>query len=661
VFPVGIDPQPNRLEEIAMNAAGQIAVRFADPRFLWLLLIALPALAGLFYWSWRVKQTLIRLFISSRLLPDLLVGVSPRRQLFRLALLAAALTGVLLALARPQWGFAWEQAKQKGLDIIVAMDTSRSMLAQDAAPNRLEKAKLAVLDLVRQARSDRLGLVAFAGTAFLQTPLTLDDQAFRQGVEALNAGIIAQGGTALSAAIRAALTAFEKGEDNHKVLVLFTDGEDHDAEGDTLAAAKEAAQAGMRIFTVGVGTAAGELLRVRDDQGNYSFVKDEDGNVVKSHLNEKLLRQIATEANGFYLPLQGADPMATLYARGLAPLPKTDATTRLTRVYQERYHWFLAFAVACLLLEFLLPESSRSRRANGTASPARAALQKTAAALCFLLAAWTARASPSSAFRDYQSGDYKGAFDEYNRLSQQNTNDYRLHYDAGAAAYGAKQLDKAEKQFNATLASPGVVPDLLTQEHTYYNLGNTLYRLGEPLPEPDKKEERWNQAIDSYTQALRLNTNDADAKNNLAYVKQKLEELKRQEQQQQQQNKQQQNQKNNQDQQKQQDQQNQQQQNQQQQSAQQNQQNGPDKKQEEKKRQQEQAKKDQEKQQQQAQAAQGEQKEPQPQEGQQVAAGQMTPEEARELLAEQKDDEKTLIFAPENQPVKTQTGKIKDW
>jgi Ca-activated chloride channel family protein len=343
-------------------------------------------------------------------------------------------------------------------------------------------------------------------------------------------------------------------------------------------------------------------------------------------------------------------------------LPKTEATTRLTRVYRERYHWFLAFAVVCLLLEFLLPESPRSRRTETKPSPARSALQKAAAAICFLLTAWTSQASPSSAFRDYQSGDFKAAFDEYNRLSQQNTNDYRLHYDAGAAAYHARQLDKAEKQFNATLASPEVIPDLQTQEHTYYNLGNTEYHLGETLSEPDKKEERWLQAIDSYTNALRLNTNDPDAKNNLAYVKQKLEELKQQRQQQQkQQNKDQKDQKNDKDQQNQQNQQNQEQQNQQQQ-KQQDKKSDQQKKDEEKARQ-EQAKKDQEKKEQEAQAKQGEQKDKSPQEAQQAAAaaGQMTPEEARQLLAEQKDDEKALIFAPENQPVKTQTGKIKDW
>ena len=637
-------------------------MRFAQPQYLWAMLAALPAVAGLFYWSWRVKQKLMRQFVHDRLLASLTVGLHPGRQIFRLGLLVAAVAGALLALARPQWGFAWEESKQKGLDIIVAIDTSRSMLAQDVAPNRLERAKLAAFDLMRLAKNDRLGLVPFAGTAFLQSPLTLDDQAFRMNLEALKVGIIPQGGTALSAAIETALKAFEKGGDNHKVLVLFTDGEDHDAEADTLAAAKEAAQAGMHIFTIGVGTREGELLRARDEQGNYSFVKDEDGNVVKSHLNESLLRQIATDANGFYLPLQGGNIMDTLYARGLAPLPKSESTTRLTRVYHEQYHWFLAFAVFCLLLEFIVPESPRHsrRRSASRTVQAGATLQKVAAVVCLLLIGRAAEASPSSAFDDYKAGDYKAAYDEYNRLAQKDTNDYRLQYDAGAAAYRAKQLEKAEKHFNETLASPTVAPDVATQEHTYYDLGNTEYHLGEPMNEPDKKKERWQQAVNNYVQALRLNTNDLDARNNLSFVRRKLEELKQQQQQQQKQNK------NNQDQNNDKNQQQQQQQSQQQKDQNQQQQQSAQQKEDQQKKEQEQAqreKEQQEQQQQQAQGSQGDQKDKEQQEAQQAAAeGRMTPEEARQILAEQKDEEKALVFRPDdNQPIKPQPGKFKDW
>jgi Ca-activated chloride channel homolog len=500
-------------------------MRLEHPQVLWLAAAAIPALVGFLFWSWRAKQKLILQFVEARLVSSLTLGVSPAREKVRLGLLVAAVAAILFALARPQWGFAWEEATQRGLDIIVAIDTSRSMLARDVLPDRLEKSKLAVIDLMRLAKSDRLGLVVFAGAAFLQAPLTLDEQAFQEAVNSVAVDVVPVGGTSLSSAIRTSLEAFEKGNENHKVLVLFTDGEDHDADADTIAAAKEAADAGMRIFTIGVGTPEGELLRVTDEQGNSSFIKDDDGNVVKSHLNQTLLQKIATEANGFYLPLQGANPMETLYTQGLAPLPKNEETTRLTRVYRERYHWFLGFAVICLIIEALVPDTSRTRtRRTRAITPA---LQKVAACLALLLVPPCLSASPSSAFRDYQSGDFKHAFEEYTRLAKQKTNDYRLHYDAGTAAYMAKQLTTAQAQFNAALNTPEIIADPQTQQQTYFNLGNTLYHMGEPLSEPDKKKEMWQQAVENYSRAIRLNTNDLDARNNLAFVQQQLAELKK--------------------------------------------------------------------------------------------------------------------------------------
>src|SRR5213596_2147743 len=252
---------------------------FAHPQMLWLLVVTVSLLAWFLWWAWRKKQTLVAQFVQSRLLAQLTVGVSQARQKIRLALIVFAVGGALLALARPQWGFEWEEAKQRGLDIVVAIDTSKSMLAEDIAPNRLARAKLAALDLMQQARSDRLGLVAFAGSAFLQCQLTIDDAAFRQSVEALDVNVIPQGGSALAEAIETASTAFKEA-DNHKILVLFTDGEDHDSG--ALEAAKKAAEAGLRIFTIGIGSVEGEILRIKDAKGRIDYLRDEEGNVVKS-------------------------------------------------------------------------------------------------------------------------------------------------------------------------------------------------------------------------------------------------------------------------------------------------------------------------------------------------------------------------------------------
>ncbi|MGA2864055.1 MAG: VWA domain-containing protein [Verrucomicrobiota bacterium] len=330
---------------------------FAHPQILGLLLVFPPAMLVFFWWSWRKRQGLMTQFIQARLLPGLTAGISATRQKARLGGLLLAVVCLVLALARPQWGFDWEEAKVRGLDIVVAIDTSKSMLAEDIAPNRLGRAKLAALDLMQRAKSDRLGLVAFAGSAFLQCPLTIDDAAFRQSVEMLDVNTIPQGGTALAEAIDTALTAFKEG-DNYKVLALFSDGEDHDSG--ALEAAKRAAAAGLRIYTIGVGTTAGEILRLKDAHGNSDYVRDEQGNAVKSHLNEELLRQIASATEGgFYLPLRGAKTVDTLYEQGLAKLPKSEHLEKFIKRYHERYQWPLALALGLLLMETLLPERKR--------------------------------------------------------------------------------------------------------------------------------------------------------------------------------------------------------------------------------------------------------------------------------------------------------------
>ena len=286
---------------------------FANPQVLWLLLVLPPALLAFFWWAGRNRRRRLAQFIQARLLSALTVGVSPVRQKIRLGCLVLAVALLVVALARPQYGFDLEKVEQRGLDIVVAIDTSKSMLAEDIAPNRLERAKLAALDLMRRAGTDRLGLVAFAGDAFLECPLTIDDTAFRESVEALDVNTLPQGGTALASAITSALTAFKEG-DHFKVLVLLTDGEDNSDAADALAAAKAAAKAGLKIFTVGIGSAEGTLLRIKDANGNSDYIRDPAGNVVKSHLNEALLDEIARAAGGFYLPLR-PNTMDALYEK----------------------------------------------------------------------------------------------------------------------------------------------------------------------------------------------------------------------------------------------------------------------------------------------------------------------------------------------------------
>ena len=494
-------------------------MQFEHPHLLWFALVLVPTLIAFFWWTARVKQKLIGQFIAARLIDALTVGVSAGRQKTRVVLLIAAVVLAVLALARPQMGFSWEEARSRGLDIVVAIDTSRSMLATDVAPNRLRRAQLAALDLKRLARADRLGLVAFAGGAFLQCPLTLDDEVFRQSVDALDVNIIPQGGTALSEAIAAAKGAFKKDNDNHKVLVLFTDGEDHD--GDALDAAKAAGKEGLRIFTVGVGTSGGELLRTVDVSGRSEFIKDADGNAVKSRLNEKLLQDMAQETGGFFMLLSGANTMNVLYERGLAPLPKGDLASQQIKRPHERYQWLLGIAIALLLAEVLLPErgkaSSRSKpQAAGAVTASLVAL------LLFLAATEAAHASTPAALKEYGSGNFQSAQAEFEMLLLKKPGDARLHFNAGTAAFQSTNYTVALAHLNAALTNA----DVNLQQRAYYNIGNTLFRLGEASDAFAEKQKQWEQALKNYQNAVALRTNDVDAVFNLRFVNYKLAELR---------------------------------------------------------------------------------------------------------------------------------------
>ena len=409
--------------------------------------------------------------------------------------------------------------KQKGLDIVIAIDTSKSMLAQDIAPNRLQRAKLAALDLLKQAKSDRLGLVAFAGTAFLQCPLTIDDVVFRQSLDSLNVNTLPQGGTALAEAIETATTAFKEG-DSFKVVVLFSDGEDH--EPGAVEAAEKAKKSGVILFTIGIGSEKGEVLRIPGANGQMDYVRDEDGNAVMSKLNEPLLQQLAGPApQGFYLPLRGATTIETLYQRGLAPLPKSESQEKWLKQSRDRYHWPLAVAIALLIGEMFFPERKRENRAPRVAAASGAAVAPLLILLALLIPSG-ALASTSTALNDYKAGKFKEAQKEYERLAAiDKTGDARLEFNAGAAAYQGTNYEAALKLFGSALAAR----DVNLQAAAYFNIGNTHYRMGANAKDLDALETEWREAIKNFENALAINKTDPDALHNLAFVKRQVEAI----------------------------------------------------------------------------------------------------------------------------------------
>src|SRR6185295_12183102 len=232
-----------------------------------------------------------------------------------------------------------------------------------------------------------------------------------------------QGGSLLTEAIETSLSAFKSDAENHKILVLFSDGEDHDSG--ALEAAEKAARDGLRIFTIGVGTPNGELLKVTDENGVAGYIKDEQGNAVKSRLNESLLRQIATAAGGSYLPLRAANAIETLYQTGLAPLPKSEGDARLVRRYHERFQWPLGLAIMFLLVEMFWPERRRVPRSETVVRAANAELLKAVATLLLLTLPVASFASSANARRLYESGKFKEAQREYERLLEKKSDSKR--------------------------------------------------------------------------------------------------------------------------------------------------------------------------------------------------------------------------------------------
>jgi|GEM_PF-217251 len=312
---------------------------------------ALLALAALgFALSYRRRKTLLKEFASEKLLPLLSSNVSGAKIILKHALVWFAILFIVLALARPQYGYKWQETKTKGIDIIFALDASKSMLAEDVKPNRLDRAKLSILDMLDKLNGDRIGLVAFSGQAFLQCPLTLDYDAFKMSLEAVDTNVIQRGGTNIAAAIDEAQSAFAQST-NNKIIILLSDGEELEAS--AVAKAARVAEDGVKIYTLGVGLNNGEPLPVRDFYGRIDYVKDENGKLVTSKLNEGVLREIAEKTGGFYSNLSESG-MEKIYEDGIKPLPQAELSSRMRHMAIERFQIPLGAAIILLVLESLV-------------------------------------------------------------------------------------------------------------------------------------------------------------------------------------------------------------------------------------------------------------------------------------------------------------------
>ncbi len=506
-------------------------MNFAALEYLYLLWI-LPAMILLAVYSFRKKDRLLRLFADTELWDRLMPDVHRRRQISKFLMLLLGVSLLLTAFLRPRWGFHWEEIKRRGVDLIVAVDVSESMLAEDVKPNRLERAKREITDLVDMLQGDRVGLIAFAGAAFLECPLTLDYGSFRIFLDYLDTELIPVPGTAIGQAIQTATRSFSTERRASRALILITDGEDHPGEAEK--AAQAAKEKGIRIFTIGIGSEHGAPIPLRGGAGD--FKKDRRGQVVMSRLRETALQKIALSTGGSYVrSVSGDMDLKKIYEeeiRGKMEAGELKSTKK--RRWEERFQWFLFGSILLFSIEAIL--SDRKRLPAKGKERSRFLFGKQA--VWFLIAglgpvcAATGQAHAESVYgkmkkaeEAYEQEDYAGALEDFLDAQVERPEDIPLKYNVGNTQYRIRNFEEAEDAFTG-VASAGEPEQ---KQRAFYNLGNTAYRQG-------KLEE----AVAHYKQALDLDPEDEDARFNLEFVreeiKRRLEENREREQQEQQKN-----------------------------------------------------------------------------------------------------------------------------
>jgi Ca-activated chloride channel family protein len=474
---------------------------------------ALPLLLAAFFFLLGWKRKTASRIGDPALVKQLIRNFSPARFGLKAGIALLAFAVIVLCAANPQKPGATENVQRKGVDVMLVLDVSKSMLARDIKPSRLEKAKQLMLLLAEKLENDRLGLVLFAGRAYLQMPLTTDHGAARMYIQDASPDEVPTQGTVIAEALKMAGTAFNSKERKYKTIVLISDGEDHDP--DALKAAKELAAAGVMINTIGIGSPDGSPIV---DPATNEIKKDEQGNTVISKLNEAELQQLSDATNGEYIRLDNVDDALITMTQRIDSAEKKSMSDSEFVDYVSYFQWLAGFAILLLLLEFFLAERRREKRAAPAALAAKAAV----AVLVILAVALPASAQSGNAQlrsgnRFYKKKQIDQSIQQYQSAVQQAPDNPTANYNLGNAQFRKNNFNEAAHSYDATVkSSPNDKP---MQEKGYYNKGVAMV-----------KDKKLAESIDAWKQALKLDANDLDARENLQKA---LIQLKQQQQQQQ--------------------------------------------------------------------------------------------------------------------------------
>ena len=513
--------------------------RFEDSIYLWLLVL-IPILALIRFVSYRNQRKRLRKFGDLELLKQLMPDVSRFRPLVKFWLLLGALALLIVMLARPQLGTKISHEKRVGIETIIAMDISNSMLAEDVVPSRLDRSKMMVENLVDHFTNDKIGLIVFAGDAFVQLPITSDYVSAKMFLSSISPSMMASQGTDIARAIEMATHSFTQEEGIGKAIIVITDGEDH--EGGALEAAKAAKDAGMRVYVLGVGSVNGAPLPI---SGTGDYMKDNTGNTVMSALNEDMCKQVAQAGGGAYIHVENNSAAQQQLDNELDKLAKKETTTSFYSEFDEQFQAVGILVLLLLIIEIcildrrnpLMKRLSLFKR-KGVSSQESVVGSKMLMILFFLLTPTSYLLLPDSCFQTsvsaqtdrqyirqgnklFRSGDYPNAEVSYRKAIEKNPKNPQAVFNLGNALMAQKKDSAAVMQYESATK---LETNPLRKAKAYHNVGVIC-----------QSHKMYGEAIEAYKSALRLNPNDDETRYNLVLCK---HQQKKQQQNQQNQNQQ---------------------------------------------------------------------------------------------------------------------------
>ena len=490
--------------------------RFADPIYLYLLML-IPVLALIRFMTYRNQKKRLRKFGDPKLLRQLMPDVSRFRPVVKFWILQGALALLIVMLARPQFGTKINNEQRVGIETIIAMDISNSMLAEDIVPSRLDRSKMMVENLVDHFTNDKIGLIVFAGDAFVQLPITSDYVSAKMFLSSIDPSMMATQGTDIARAIDMATHSFTQEEGIGKAIIVITDGEDH--EGGALEAAKAAKDAGMRVYVLGVGSTKGSPIPI---PGTGDYMKDNTGNTVMSALNEDMCRQVAQAGGGAYIHVENNSAAQDQLDNELDKLSKKETTSTVYSEFDEQFQAVAILALLLIILEICIFDRRNPLLKRLSLFGSK---KKSTATLLLLFVAFTASAQTDRQYiregnKQFRMGDYAKAEVSYRKAVEKNPKNPQAVYNLGNALMAQKKDSAAVQQFEQ---SAQIETNPMRKSAAYHNMGVIC-----------QTHKMYDEAIEAYKNALRNNPNDNETRYNLVLCK----HLKKKQDQKQQQNQQ---------------------------------------------------------------------------------------------------------------------------